>query len=411
MKPINLNRVEKIRKYSILSLALLTVILSMVLVYPPNLLSDQTVKPFYVGVTYCGDTSEDAKLLIDRVKNYTNLFVLQSGPISKNETLTNQICDYAISAGLNLIVYFGWFDIDCPWQIPWLDYAKQRYGEKFLGVYYYDEPGGIQLDYNWSRYFEYLKLQNSPLYQSHASAMEAFMNGSLAKDYDLAAEMYVNRIKNDIGITELKNRSITTFTSDYGLYWFDYLGGYDVMLVQLGWNESTAKSIGLVRGAAYMQNKSWGAIITWKYDQPPYIDSGEEVYHQMVSAYENGAEYVAIFNYPCNNHDNPYCVLLDEHFEMLECFWKDVFVYKQLSRCSDKAETALVLPMNYGWGMRYPHDRNWYWQAGERAEGIWTLMQSLLLKHGYNLDIIYNDSTYSSFDKYQRIYFWNASLS
>jgi hypothetical protein len=92
--------------------------------------------------------------------------------------------------------------------------------------------------------------------------MEAFLNGYLTKDCDLAAKIYVDRIKNESGIQELERRSITTFTSDYVLYWFDYLGGYDVVFAQLGWNDTLAKNIGLIRGAAQMQNKSWGAIIT-----------------------------------------------------------------------------------------------------------------------------------------------------
>jgi hypothetical protein len=51
--------------------------------------------PFYVGVTFCGNTTAEAKLLIDKVKDYTNLFVLQSWEISNNESATTEICDYA----------------------------------------------------------------------------------------------------------------------------------------------------------------------------------------------------------------------------------------------------------------------------------------------------------------------------
>ena len=323
------------------SLILIVLLLIPAFLIPIYLVSDSKKNsPFYVGVTFCGNTSGEAKLLIDKVRNYTNLFVLQSEPISKNETATNEICDYAVASGLGIIVYFGWFDDDCPWrQSPWLDFAEQRWGDRFLGVYYYDEPGGIQLDYNWSRCFNNLKLQNSPMYQSHSSAMEAFMNGSLTKDYDLAAKIYVDRIKNNAGIQELKKRSITTFASDYALYWFDYLGGYNVLLVQLGWNDTLAKSVSLIRGAARMQNKSWGAIITWKYDESPYLDSGEEVYKQMVSVYEAGAEYVAIFNYPLVN-GNPYGLLRDEHFGALECFWNDVMVNRNVVYGSVEAEAG-----------------------------------------------------------------------
>ena len=63
--------------------------------------------PVYVGVTYCGDNVTEAKLLIDKVKNYTNLFVIQSGPLQKNLAKLNEICTYAVASGLHIIVYFG----------------------------------------------------------------------------------------------------------------------------------------------------------------------------------------------------------------------------------------------------------------------------------------------------------------
>ncbi len=41
----------------------------------------------YVGVAFCGNTTQQAELLIDRVKSYTNLFVLATGrnPISTSQ--------------------------------------------------------------------------------------------------------------------------------------------------------------------------------------------------------------------------------------------------------------------------------------------------------------------------------------
>ena len=43
---------------------------------------------------------------------------------------------------------------------------------------------------------------------------------------------------------DAKNRSIPVFTSDYALYWFDYLAGFDGVFVELGWNHSRTQQIG-----------------------------------------------------------------------------------------------------------------------------------------------------------------------
>ena len=361
--------------------------------------------PFYVGVSFCGNTTAEAKLLIDRVKTYTNLFVLQSGPVSKNETATNEICNYAVAAGLRIIVYFGWFDPDYPWQLPWLNLAKQRWGDRFLGVYYYDEPGGIQLDYNWAHFFERIKQLNSTLYQIHAAAIDRIINGSLPRSYDEAAKIYVNALETDSGLKALKTRLITAFTSDYALYWFDYLGGYDVVLAQFGWNYSLVQNIALIRGAARMQNKSWGAIITWKYNQPPYLDSGEAIYQQMLMTYEAGAKYVIIFNYP---KINDYGIMTDEHFEALERFWNHITTTPKSMR--DSAEAALVLPRNYGWGMRHPEDRIWFWGPDEKSPQILELSRKLLSQYGPYLDVAYDDPAFPITSKYAQIYYWNDSI-
>ena len=39
-------------------------------------------------------------------------------------------------------------------------------------------------------------------------------------------------------------------------------------------------------------------MITWKYNETPYLDSGDEIYNQMLTSYEAGAKYIAIFDYP-----------------------------------------------------------------------------------------------------------------
>jgi hypothetical protein len=92
----------------ILSLILIVIIVTASFLVSCSMTSsNMETAPFYVGVTFCGNTTAEAKLLIDKVKDYTNLFVLQSWPISNNETATTEICDYAVSSGLNIIVNLG----------------------------------------------------------------------------------------------------------------------------------------------------------------------------------------------------------------------------------------------------------------------------------------------------------------
>ncbi len=398
---------ERVFTFSLIALLLVSTVAFGIHLH--SSISSEEEKPFYFGVTFCGNTASDARMLIDRVKAYTNLFVLQSGPISKNETAVNEICDYAVESGLYIIVYFGWFDTDCPWQIPWLNFAKERWADRFLGVYYYDEPGGIQIDYDWAYFFNRIIIRNSPFFQSLIPVIEEYLNGTLPRDYDAAANRYIDSIRNDRGLNELKNSSIVTFVSDYALYWFDYLGGWDVILAHFGWNCTIEQEIALVRGAARMQNKKWGAIITWRYNNPPYLDSGEAIYDQMRAAYEAGAEYVVVFNY-AEDMDGPSGTLQEDHFIHLERFWNEVVQSPAVERGSVEAEAVLVLPENYGWGMRRPDDRIWYWESDENSTQIWDLSRKLLSDYGYKLDIIYEDPDFPVTNQYKEIYYWNDLL-
>ena len=230
---------------------------------------------FFIGVTFSSNTTVEAKVLIDKVKDYTNLLVVASGPVSKNETSLDEICNYAVNQGLHLIVYFG--NISLPWQIPWISSAQPRWGSYFVGVYHYDEPAGSLLD-----------------------TPNAFGNSSKPANYDEMANLFVNSWQTMPGLHTIKAmpNPPTTFTSDYALYWFDYLAGYDVILSEFGWNNSRAQQIALLRGAANLQNKSWGVIVTWTYDKAPYLESGDQLYSDLTLAYQNGAKYIMVFNYP-----------------------------------------------------------------------------------------------------------------
>ena len=48
--------------------------------------SEASGEEFFFGVTYGSNTTREAKILIDKVKGYTNLFIVDSWDISTNET-------------------------------------------------------------------------------------------------------------------------------------------------------------------------------------------------------------------------------------------------------------------------------------------------------------------------------------
>jgi hypothetical protein len=376
-----------------------------------------------VGIAFCGNTTAEAKLLIDRTKDYTNLFVLDSGgnPISHNRTQIEEICDYAVAADLKIIINTGTIYIDSWfWKSSIGDVLqswRQRWGDKFLGIYYNDEIGGIQLDGDWTSWF---KNYSSALGKVDLPAINALneiyakmqayqVNGTEPQDYDKETAFFIDNVINDegAGLPLLKEAGVQIFTADYCLYWFDYLGGYDTMFAELGWNHSTAQQISLVKGAARLQHKSWGTIITWKYDQAPYLDSGKEVYNQMLTSFQAGAEYIILFNYPILSD---YGAMKNEHFIALKQFWNDI-TRKNFEDLS-KPQAVLVLPPNYGSGLRSPMDNIWgFWPADEKTFVVWDAMDKLLTRYGASLDIVYEDPAYPVANGgYEAVYYWNQTI-
>jgi hypothetical protein len=201
----------------------------------------------------------------------------------------------------------------------------------------------------------------------------------------------------------LKN-STTVFSSDYTFYWYDYKAGYDVLLTQLGWNISLNRQISLCRGAAVTQEKDWGVIVTWRYTTPPYLDSGEEIYKQLKTSYECGAKYLVLFNFYEEGSSNPYGTLKPEHFTALKRFWRDVVQNPNIIHGEIKADSVLILPKNFGGGLRWREDTVWgVFKHDETSGKIWDLTVSALDKHGYTLDIAYDDPAYTLSSNYTNI--------
>lgn len=129
----------------------------------------------------------------------------------------------------------------------------------------------------------------------------------------------------------------------------------------------------------------------------------------MQMAYAAGANYIVIFNYPQNDTSNSYGVMKDEHFLALQNFWNDIKT-KKIAHGSSSGEIAFVLPENYGWGMRRPDDKIWYWGPDELSPKIWNTTRQLLSEFGLRLDIVYSDPKYPLEGNYSRVYYWNQTL-
>jgi hypothetical protein len=197
------------------------------------------------------------------------------------------------------------------------------------------------------------------------------------------------------------------FTSDYALYWYDYKGGYDTVLAEYAWNNSRQLNTALCRGAASAQNKEWGAMVTWTYTTQPYIESGDELYKDMVYAYNNGAKYIVVFD---SNKEYTQGILTEEHLNALKQFWNYI---QQNPRENNRAEkrSAVVLPQYYGYSFRRPGEKVWgLWDAGNSSYALCAGINTLLEQYGTKLDIIYEDWSQSgSASKYSNLFYWNNS--
>ena len=342
--------------------------------------AEQELLDFFLGVDVAYENLTEIRNLIDEVSSYTNLFVVGCTGITYNSTKLNETCQYIYDKGLYFIVYR-----DIAPRTEWLKQAKERWGDRFLGFYVFDEVGGRQLDLHGD-WVTVLDADN------YTDAGSQFIDG-------------INWALNAITRHYTDSTTFPLFTSDYALYWFDYKAGYDVLLAQFGWNYSRQLNVALCRGAATVQNKDWGVMITWTYNDPPYIESGNELHKDLILAYENGAKYIVVFD---SNKNYTHGILEEEHLEALKQFWQ----YAQDNpRMNDPISdrVAYVLPKDYAYGFRGPNDHIWgLWQADALSYEISTTLYDLMQQYGTKLDIIYDDGLEpDNTNAYTELIFWN----
>lgn len=343
------------------------------------------VPEFYVGVemAYTNANVSDVRELVDKVRNYTNLFVIGSIELTFNETALNESCDYIFDAGLKIVVLLTNVTMYSYDSRAWLTQAQQKYGDQFLGLYRYDEPGGDQLDNPELRFV--LNATN------YADAAGNYTN--IARSH---VDFYVGSVDR-------------IFTADYGLYWWDYKTNYTAVFAEFVGNQSRQRHIALCRGAAQAHGKDWGTIVTWKYDNAPYLEDGTALYSDLTLAYAAGARYMIIFDYP---KIGPYGTLTEDHFDALQRFWDYSHSNPQVFG-SSQAEVAYIAPKDYGFGFRSATDTIWgLFPSDQYSAKIWNDVNTLITRYDSRLNILFDDDDLAAVKRnYSTLFFWNEPVT
>lgn len=388
----------------VLAAIVLIVVVSLSLFVTFSQPPKQATKPFYVGVEFAySDHFAQVKALVDKVKDYTNLLVIGDVGISFNRSALDQSADYIASNGLSFIVLFTSFPMYFNYSISegwstnytifnWMQDAPSKYGDKFLGIYRYDEPGGNQLDNGTFR-----------LIQSASSYSEVSQN-------------YVGNLSSILQYYYKTGNLSRIYTSDYGLNWFDYNASYNTVFAEFLGNETghteqdRQQIISFDRGAAESFGKDWGVIITWQSDHEPYLENGSQLYSDLTLAYSAGAKYAVVFSYP---NTTSYGTLEQEHFDALQKFWNVIHTNPN-SIAQNKATVAYVLPKDYGFGFRYQNDTIWgLFPPDNLTQKVMLDIHTLLTKNYSNLNIIYDDPAViaSTLGNYTQVYYWNETIT
>jgi hypothetical protein len=361
-------------------------------------ISEVADQPVFVGIDLGFGDEETVYKIADAVEGYVNLIVLGSLNVTTDTAKLSRVCDYLYQRDFSFIVFVA-FTVEAT-QPPYLPpngpsaqfflEGKERWGDKLLGAYVFDEAGG--------KYMDLIAKTEFPNLTDYSEAAEAFIThtGYFLSGY---SDYY-------------GSPNLTRYTSDYALYWYDYLAGYDTVFGEFVGNQSRQLVVARCRGAAKSLGRNWGTMITWKYDQQPFVEGPLQLLNDMVLAYKNGAKYIIVFNSPGNNSaTTKYGILTDTHLSVIKAFW----CYTQFCPPKEEfpAETAYVLPSDYGYGFRGPADRIWgAFGPDELSPAIWNATNSLIQKYGTKLDIVYETKTESVpiTLPYKKLIYWNGTV-
>ena len=352
----------------------------------------------FVGVDVAFGNETAVYTVADAVYGYANLIIIGSLKVTQDTEALTRVCNFLYQKGFYFIVFVAFAKDDyLPPRGPdqtFFKVASAQWGNKFLGMYLFDEVGGNQLDTTEKVVFSML---TSPFNE---------------RDYTFASEAYVQGLSGDIAIslswfTPSPVQS-QLFTSDYGLYWFDYLSGYGTVFTEFVGNQSRQIAVALDRGAAHALDKQWGTIIT--YSANSTIENLTQLYNDMVFAWQSDAKYIIVFD--GNSTDAATSgVLTQTHLNVMKQFW----TYTKTNTRSNEypADTAYVLPPDYGYGFRSPNDTIWgLWSADALSSVVWNQANTLLATYGNKLDIVYANRLDSEpiTLPYKTLIFWNGTV-
>jgi len=360
--------------------------------------TDSKNQGVFIGVDVAYGDENTIYRIADATRGFTNLIIVGSTEVTSNTSKLIEVCDYLYQQGFHFIVYIHYNPQVLPPHGPnatFFNLAIQRWGNRCLGAYIFDEVGGKQMDYDAS---------NPDKLVSRAS------NGSeAALHFIINLDTFLSLYKQ---IYYSPPSNLKLYTSDYALYWYDFLSGYNTVLCEFVGDQNRQVTIALDRGAAKTLGKSWGTIITYQYADGR-LEDGTQLYDDMVLAWQSGARYIVVFSGNTTS-SGPYGALKQEHLDALKKFWDRANGGKRYDEFP--ADVAYVLPSDFGYGFRGPSDRIWgLWPADSLdslSTKVWTDTSILLTKYGGKLDIIYEEKTKNvPVDyPYSTLIFWNGTI-